>query len=109
MTDKLVVFSTCASEQHAEELSRALVEAQLAACVNIVPGVRSIYRWQGKVEDAAEVMLVIKTRRDLFPKLREMLIEGHRYEVPEVLALPVVDGSEAYLEWLDRSLAARVE
>lgn len=104
MTDKIVVLSTCDSGAQAEELARSLVDQHLAACVNILPGVRSIYRWQGRMEDAAEWMLVIKSRRDLLPALREALAKVHSYEVPEVIALPVVDGSAAYLEWLDRSL-----
>lgn len=104
MTDKIVVLSTCDSEAKATELARALVEHRVAACVNIVPGARSIYRWQDKIQDAAEWVLVIKSRRDLFDKLREAIAKTHSYEVPEVIALPVVDGSEAYLEWLDREL-----
>ena len=107
MTDKIVVLSTCDSEAKALELSRSLVEQSLAACVNVIPGARSIYRWQGKIEDAAEFVLVIKSRRDLFAALREALAKQHTYEVPEVIALPVVDGSEAYLEWLDRELVAK--
>lgn len=104
MTDKIVVLTTCDSEEKAAELARALVEQKVAACVNILPGVRSIYHWQGKVEDAQEWQLVIKSRRDLFPTLKEAIAAVHSYEVPEVLALPVVDGSEAYLSWLDREL-----
>ena len=104
MTDKIVVLSTCDSETKAVELARSLVEQKVAACVNIVPGVISIYRWQGKVENAAEWVLVIKSRRDLFDKLREAIARTHSYEVPEVIALPVVDGSEAYLGWMDREL-----
>ena len=97
MTDKIVVFSTCASPEDAERIARRLVEARLAACVNIVPGIRSIYRWQGKVEDAAEQLLVIKSSRAVFPALRAEIEKIHPYEVPEILALPVVDGSEKYL------------
>lgn len=104
MTDKIVVLSACGSEESAAALARSLVEQHLAACVNIVPGARSIYRWQGKVEDAAEWLLIIKSRRDLFDRLREAIARGHTYDVPEVIALPVVDGSESYLAWLDRSL-----
>ena len=104
MTDKIVVLSTCDSETKAVELARSLVEQKVAACVNIVPGVISIYRWQGKVENAAEWVLVIKSRRDLFDKLREAIARTHSYEVPEVIALPIVDGSEAYLGWMDREL-----
>jgi periplasmic divalent cation tolerance protein len=108
MTDKIVVLSTCDSEEQANKLARHLVELRLAACVNILPGARSVYRWktEGKdqIEDAREWLLVIKSRRDRFADLREALVKMHTYEVPEVIALPVVDGSEAYLAWLDREL-----
>ena len=104
MTDKIVVLSTCESAEEASKLARHLVEARLAACVNILPGARSVYRWQGEIADAAECLLVIKSRRDLFPRLREAIAGMHSYEVPEVVALPVVDGSESYLAWLDREV-----
>ena len=106
MTDKIVVLSTCDSEEQAALLARHLVEQRLAACVNILPHVRSIYRWNEKVEDSGEWMLVIKSRRDLFVALRAEIEKMHSYEVPEMIALPVVDGSPAYLGWLDRELRA---
>ena len=106
MTDKIVVLSTCGSEEEALRVARELVEARLAACVNVAPGVRSIYRWQGEVQDDNEWLLVIKSRRDLLEKLQGQLHKIHSYEVPEVMALSVVDGSPAYLRWLDRELAA---
>ena len=104
MTDKIVVFSTCDSEEQAASVARHLVEQRLAACVSIVPGARSIYRWQDQIEDAVEWLLVIKSRRDLLPALRAEIEKKHSYEVPEVLALQVVEGSESYLAWLDREL-----
>jgi periplasmic divalent cation tolerance protein len=104
VTDKIVVITTCDSEERATQLARRLVEERLAACVNIVPGARSIYRWEDKIEDAAEFLLVIKSRRDIFPKLRNAIVQHHSYEIPEVIALPIVDGSDAYLKWLDREL-----
>ena len=104
MTDKIVVLSACDSEAQATTVARALVERRVAACVNILPGARSIFRWKGKVEDAAEWLLVIKSRRDLFEALRAELQRVHSYEVPEVIALPVVEGSQGYLAWLDREL-----
>ncbi|HWB87076.1 MAG TPA: divalent-cation tolerance protein CutA [Bryobacteraceae bacterium] len=104
MTDKIVVLSTCSNEEEAEKLARLLVEQQFAACVNVVPRVRSIYRWRGAIESSAECMLVIKSSRKLFGPLRSLLEQSHSYEVPEVLALPVVDGAEAYLNWLQSSL-----
>ncbi len=104
MTDKIVVLSTCESEEEAARIAHHLVEKHLAACVNIVPGARSIYRWKGEIEDARELLLVIKSRRDLLDAIKRELAGIHSYEVPEVLALPVVDGSPAYLNWLDREL-----
>jgi len=104
MTDKIVVFSTCDSEEQAGRIARELVEQKLAACVNILPGARSIYRWKGQVEDSSEWLLIIKSRRDLMDKLRAAIGKIHTYEVPELLAVPVVDGSESYLAWLDREL-----
>ena len=106
MTDKIVVLTTCDSEKHAEKLARHLVERRLAACVNILPKARSIYRWQGKIGDAAEWLLLIKSRRDLFPALCTEIQKLHTYEVPEIIALPVVEGAEAYLGWLDGQLTA---
>ena len=106
MTDKVVVLSTCESKEEADRLARHLVEQRLAACVNIIPGARSIYHWKGKVEDTAEFVLIIKSRRDRFVALRAELQKIHSYEVPEIIALPVVDGSEGYLGWLDRELGS---
>jgi len=106
VTDKIVVLTTCATQEQAEGLARHLVEERLAACGNILPGGRSVYRWKDKVEDAAELVLVIKSRRDVFVKLRAAIAQLHSYEIPEVIALPVVDGSEAYLQWLDREVAS---
>lgn len=109
MTDKIVVFSTCGSAEEAQRVGRALVEAKVAACVNVVPGVQSIYEWQGAVESAAEWLLVIKSRRDLFPKLSEELRRVHTYEVPEAIALSVTDGLPEYLRWMDSVLQSTVQ
>jgi periplasmic divalent cation tolerance protein len=106
MTDKILVFSTCETEEEAARLARTLVEKKLAACVNILPGARSIYRWQGKVEDAKEFLLTIKSRRDLFDQLRAELEHMHSYEVPEAIAIPIVDASERYLKWIEGALAS---
>jgi periplasmic divalent cation tolerance protein len=106
VTDKIVVLTTCESEEQAQRLARHLVEQRLAACVNILPGARSVYRWKDKIEDAAEFVLIVKSRRDVFVKLREAIGQLHSYEIPEVIALPVIDGSDAYLNWLDREVAS---
>ncbi len=104
MTDKIVVLSTCSSPAEAERIARLLVERRLAACVNIVPGVRSLYRWKGAVEDSGELLLVIKSRRSLFEQVRAAIEKAHSYEVPEVVALTITDGAQAYLAWLEREL-----
>jgi periplasmic divalent cation tolerance protein len=109
MTDKIVVLTTCDSEKQAAQLARHLVEHRIAACVNILPKARSIYRWQGKIEDSGEWMLLIKSRRDLFAALRAEIQKLHTYDVPEVIAIPMVDGSEAYLGWLDGQLTTPAE
>lgn len=106
MTDKIVVFSTASSAEEAEKIARALVNERLAACVNVIPSVRSFYRWQGKIEDSAEFLLVIKSSRELFDALRVSLEKLHSYEVPEVVAMPVVDGARNYLSWMDGELGA---
>jgi periplasmic divalent cation tolerance protein len=104
MTDKIVVFSTCSSKQEAGTVARRLLEHHLAACVNIIPGASSLYWWQGAIEEAAEFLLIIKSRRDLLPRLEQELARVHSYQVPELIAMQVVDGSRSYLDWLDREL-----
>ncbi len=99
----LVVLSTFPSVEIAAPIARQLVEEQLAACVNLVPGVRSIYRWDGAVSDDAEVLALIKTTSPRFDALRARLLALHPYEVPEVLALPVTSGAAAYLAWVAAS------
>lgn len=105
MTDKIVVLSACASVEEANRIATELVEKRLAACVNMMSGVRSVYRWKNEVEESQEVLLVIKTSRALFESVASQIEKMHSYEVPEVIALPVVDGAEQYLEWMARELA----
>lgn len=100
MSDVLVVLVTAPSADQAAALARALVEERLAACGNVLPGVRSIYRWEGEVREDAEALLVLKTTRARLEALRERVLALHPYEVPEVLALPVEAGSAAYLAWV---------
>jgi periplasmic divalent cation tolerance protein len=103
-TECLVVFVTAPSTDKAASLARTLVGERLAACVNLVERVRSIYRWEGEVQDDAEVLMVIKTRADAFERLKARVVELHEYRCPEVVALPIVRGSEAYLTWLADSV-----
>jgi periplasmic divalent cation tolerance protein len=100
VTTTVVVLSTAGSREEAERIASALVDERLAACVNVVDGVTSIYRWQGKVERAAEVLLVIKTRRASSSRLMARLGELHSYDVPEAIVLPIAAGSRPYLQWL---------
>ncbi len=96
----VVVFVTAPDADAAANLAKTLVTEKLVACVNIVPGLRSIYAWEGKVCDEVEVLCVMKTRRALFAAVRERVLALHPYEVPEIIALPLVEGSAPYLAWL---------
>ena len=104
MKDAVVVLVTTPTSEAAAEIARALVEEGLAACGNVIPGLRSICRWEGRIQDDAEALLVIKTERRVVPGLKARLQELHPYQVPELLVLPVEDGLEPYLEWIARSV-----
>lgn len=104
MPQALVILCTCPDEAVATELARGLVERQLAACVNVLPRIRSIYRWQGKVEAEAEVLLVIKTVEDARAAAEAWLQAHHPYDVPEFVALPASHVSPGYLSWLQASV-----
>lgn len=104
MTDKRIVLSTAGSEAEARKIAHHLVESKLAACVNIVPQVESIYRWQDNVESAREWLLLIKTTAERIPAVRDAIRELHSYELPECLAIDVSDGSSAYLDWIGQSV-----
>jgi periplasmic divalent cation tolerance protein len=104
MTDKRIVLSTAGSEDEARNLARHLVEHHLAACVNIVPQIESIYRWQGKVESSPEWLLLIKTTAERFPAVRDAIRELHSYDLPECVAISIEDGSADYLQWLADSM-----
>jgi periplasmic divalent cation tolerance protein len=104
MTDKRIVLSTAGSEDEARKIALHLVEHQLAACVNIVPRIESIYRWEGKVESSGEWLLLIKTTAERFPDVRDALRELHSYELPECIAISIEEGSPEYLRWLTNSL-----
>ena len=104
MTDKRLVLSTVASNEEARVIAGALVEKGLAACVNILGPIQSIYRWKAAVEDSMEYLLLIKTTAATFPRLRDELKELHSYEVPECIEITVEDGLPAYLEWIGESV-----
>jgi periplasmic divalent cation tolerance protein len=105
MTGKVVVLSTVGREQDAERLARELVERGLAACVNVVPGVISFYRWRGELTRDAEWLLLIKTTAERFEALRRALVALHPYEVPEIVELPIERGHAPYLDWVEASVA----
>lgn len=104
MTDKIVVSTTCASPEEAERIARHLLGKRVAACVQVMAGVRSFYHWQGALTSEFEYLLIIKSRRDLFAALCAELRKVHSYNVPEILAVPVVDGAPDYLQWMDQEL-----
>jgi len=104
MDEFLVVYVTVGSPEEGERLAHALVEERLAACVNRVGPVRSVYRWQGQIERNNEELLIIKTKRALFERLKTRVQELHSYSVPEIIALPILEGSEPYLKWLKEQL-----
>jgi periplasmic divalent cation tolerance protein len=99
--DVLLVLTNCPDEESADRIAAALVENRLAACVNVLPEVESTYRWQGAVEKAVEVPLLIKCTRDRYPAIEEALRQLHPYTVPEIIAVPVVAGLATYLRWVD--------
>lgn len=104
MTDALVVLTTTETEADAERLARLLVEAELAACVQMLPRMTSIYRWQGKIEQSGETLLLIKTTRAAYAQLETTIKQNHSYQTPEIVALPVEAGSAEYLNWLAASV-----
>jgi len=99
--EHLLVITTCPNGACADDIALHLVENQLAACVNQLPGVRSVYQWQGKVHADQEILLFIKTRADAYARLEEAIRARHPYELPEVIALPIVQGSAPYLAWIN--------
>jgi periplasmic divalent cation tolerance protein len=101
----IVVLVTCGSEEGALKIARSLVENRLAACISLISPVRSIYRWEGKILDEKEWILIIKTRKDRFKKLEKEVKSLHSYAVPEIIGLPVVEGSIPYLKWIKETTA----
>ena len=104
MTDKILVLTTASSKDEARKIARALVEGMLAACVNIVPQVNSIYRWEGEVEEGEEWLLIVKTTRAAFERVRDAIKKLHSYDVPECICLSIEEGSVEYLSWIGQSV-----
>ncbi len=102
--DYIVVLITTSSLDEAKSIGSSLIDNKLAACTNIVPSVESIFKWQGKVCNEKESMLIVKTRRNIFNDLQAKIMELHSYEVPEIIALPIIDGNSDYLKWIDSSI-----
>ena len=100
----IVVLITTATEEEAHRIAEILVKQRKAACVNIVPEVNSLFWWQGKLDSARESLLIVKTKASMFPKVVETVKEVHSYEVPEIIALPIISGNEDYLKWLDAAI-----
>ena len=102
MTDYILIFITVSSEKEGEKISQALVKEKLAACVNMIGGVKSLFSWKGQISLEEEVLLIAKTKDKLFESLKKRVLELHSYEVPEIIALPILAGFEKYLEWIKK-------
>lgn len=100
-----IALTTVASLEEGRRLARLLIERRVAACVNLIPNLTSVYRWQGAVEESAEVLLLMKTAAEMLPTLESAVRELHSYELPEFIALPVESGSRPYLDWISRSVS----
>lgn len=100
-TDRIIILITAGSEEEAHRIAESLVKGKKAACVNIVPRLDSLFWWKGDLDSAQESLLLVKTKASLFPEIVELVKRTHSYEVPEIIALPIIAGSEDYLKWLD--------
>ncbi len=104
MTNKVVILVTVAKKREGQAIARQLVESKLAACVNITQPIESLYHWEGKIARDREYQLVIKSTRELFPKIMAAVAELHSYKTPEIICLPIIEGSRQYLQWIDNSV-----
>lgn len=104
MSDYIQVMTTTETKEQADRIARHLVEERIAACVQITPGIESTYHWKGKIECSREYLCLIKTRGNLFPVVEAAIRRLHSYETPEIIAVPIINGSEEYLKWLDDAL-----
>lgn len=104
MTDKVVIMVTAASKRECRKIARHLVEAKLAACVNITQPIESLYLWEGKIAVDKEYQMLIKSTRELFPEIKAAISKVHSYHTPEIICLPIIDGSRSYLQWVSDSV-----
>jgi len=104
VTDKVVIFVTAGSRDECKKIARHLVETRLAACVNISQPIESVYRWQGQIAEEEEFLLIIKSTRELFPEIKTEISKIHSYHTPEIICLPIIDGSRNYLQWISDSV-----
>lgn len=101
--DEIVVLITCVSEEEAEKIARILLEARLAACVNILPGITSVFSWEGKIQRETEVLMMAKSLKSAFKSLEKTVQKNHSYTLPEIIALPITEGSKDYLDWIQKN------
>jgi len=104
-TEYQIVINSCPDQHIAQQLAEQLIDQQLAACVSIIPGITSVYRWQGKLASSQEQLLLIKTRRDQFGSVQQLICRYHPYELPEIVAVPIDQGLPDYLAWINSSLS----
>ncbi len=109
MTDKVVIMVTASSRRECRKIANRLIDEQLAACVNITQPIQSVYRWEGRIERSKEFLMFIKTRRDLFQRIRAEIALIHSYHTPEIICLPIIDGSPNYLQWVSDSIRTVAE
>jgi periplasmic divalent cation tolerance protein len=109
VTDKVVILVTASSRRECRKIARKLIDEKLAACVNITQPIQSVYRWEGKVVQEKEYLMLIKTTRDLFPEIRTEISLIHSYHTPEIICLPIIDGSPNYFQWLAESVRKPAE
>ena len=110
MTDKIVILVTAADQDESRKIARRLIEAELAACVNILPAIESVYRWQGQIAEERECLLIIKSAKELYAEIETEILRIHSYKTPEIICLPIVEGSRSYLQWMSQSVkSARVD
>ena len=100
----IIIYVTAKDSKQAKNIAQKIIQEKRAACVNIVPNVQSVYRWNGKVETSKEVLMIIKSQKSNFSKIADLVTQNHSYELPEIIAVPIVDGSKKYLKWIKESL-----